>query len=221
MINKLVFYAVSITILTACDTTSENANPTETTTEVENKAETGKQLAVYLKVEQSDENNIRLIMVEDHYERIVDELIGGFTEQINPDQFGQLGLPKNTVSAVVLERSPHAPSEYFSLVNNNGQYTLIRGSYFGGIEWQEYVINPELIGLWSSDSQKVMSLEFTGTRMMTDGLEGGSFYYLEGNKLHVDMLGKFYTINSLTAEHLTITDPFGDTWNMYKANPFD
>jgi hypothetical protein len=221
MMKKAIFYAVNLVILTACNSTSEYANPSEKTPEVIDNAETKKELSVYLKVEQFDEHNLRILLVEDNYERLVDELIDGFAEQINPDQFGQLDLPKNTISAVVLERSHHAPSEYFSLVNTDGKYTLIRGSYFGGIDWQEFVINPYLIGLWSSDTQKVMSLEFTGTRMMTDGLEGGSFYYLEGNKLHVDMLGNFYTINSITANQLTITDPYGDTWNMYKANPFD
>jgi hypothetical protein len=223
LLMKLHFLTILISFgILACNTPEEDKEQPTHTEIMDEDITPVKELAAYLKIETIAKDHFIVIFVENYYERILDEVMDGYAEQISPDDFKKLGLPEGTVSAILLERTHHAPTEYFYLIQENGQFRLSKGGYFGEIDWQEKEVNLQLIGLWSSDTKQVNYLEFTASKMYTTGLEGGDYYSIEGNKIYCTTFGdKFYTINSLTDENLIITDPFGDKWNMYKANSFD
>jgi hypothetical protein len=212
--------------LIACNTAeneiiNESSSSTQTVVQ-EDVNLSDNQLSAFLRVDSIGLDHYRIVFVDNDYEQTIDEVIAGYAEQISPSDFVKLGLPDGTVSAILLERTHHGATEYFSLIENNGAQSLIRAGYFGEIDWQEIPVNLQLLGLWSSDTQKVSYLQFTASQLFTSGLDAGDNYWMDENKIYCSSFGdKYYTINSLTEDNLNITDPFGDTWNMYKSNPFD
>jgi hypothetical protein len=76
-------------------------------------------------------------------------------------------LPKETVSAVWIQRYHDAGSEYYVVAQEKDQYKLYRMGFFGESELQKFEINFKLLGKWIKEGKGYDYLVFTGTGVYT------------------------------------------------------